>query len=153
VIGSYIHTGGQIGVLLEVSAYPAVADKDEFKTLVRDIAMQVAAANPQFVAKNGVPADLLEKERDIQRERARGEGKPEKMVDKIAEGRMSKFYEEICLLEQPFIRENTISVGELIRTAGTKLGGTINIARFVRFKVGDAGDVPGVQESPLPVTA
>ncbi len=153
-IGHYIHTGSQIGVLLEVKTNSdSAAQKEEFKTLVRDIAMQVAAANPQFVGKEDVPADLLEKERSIQRERALNEGKPEKMVDKIAEGRMSKFYEEICLLEQPFIRENTISVSELIRTAGSKLGDTITISRFVRYKVGDSLDAPGVQESPLPVTA
>lgn len=154
VAGSYIHTGGQIGVLLEVKTGSSdFVQKDDFKILVRDIAMQVAAANPQCVSKENVAADVLEKERDIQRERARGEGKPEKMIDKIAEGRMSKFYEEVCLLEQPFIRENTISVGELLRSASAKLGGNISIARFVRFKVGDTGDAPGVQESPLPVTA
>jgi elongation factor Ts len=95
----------------------------------------------------------LQKEREIQRERARGEGKPEKMLDKIVDGRLTKFYEEICLLDQPFIRENTISVGELIKTAAGKLGGSIDVARFERFKVGDAGDVAGVEESPLPVTA
>ncbi len=127
--------------------------KDEFKTLARDLAMQIAAANPQFVKKEDVPASLLEKERAIQRERALNEGKPEKMVDKIAEGRMSKFYEESCLLEQPFIRENTISVGDLIRSAGSKLGETITVSRFVRYKVGDALDTPGVEQSPLPVTA
>jgi elongation factor Ts len=97
-------------VLLEVSTpNQALTGKEEFQGLVRDIAMQVAAASPQFVSKDKVPADVLEKEREIQRARALGEGKPEKMVDKIAEGRMSKFYEEVCLLEQPFIRENTIS--------------------------------------------
>jgi elongation factor Ts len=154
VIGSYIHQGSQIGVLLEVdTSSEDITQKDEFKTLVRDIAMQVAAANPQFVSKENVPADLLKKEREIQRDRALAEGKPEKMVDKIAEGRLGKFFEEVCLLEQPFIRDNTISVGELIRTASTKLGANLNIARFVRFKVGDAMDVPGVQESPVPVTA
>ncbi len=154
VIGNYVHTGAQIGVLLEVETPSApVTGKDEFKTLVRDIAMQIAAASPQFVRKEDVPAQLLDKEREIQRERARGEGKPEKMVDKIAEGRMSKFYEEVCLLEQPFIRENTVSVGELIRTAGAKLGGNLTISRFVRYKVGDASDPSGAQESPLPVTA
>jgi elongation factor Ts len=115
--------------------------------------MQIAAAAPQYVSKEDVAKELLERERDIQRERARGEGKPEKMLDKIVDGRMSKFYEEICLLEQPFIRENTISVGELIRTEGAKLGDTIKVARFVRYKVGDVMDAPGVQESPLPVTA
>lgn len=154
VAGHYIHTGGQIGVLLEVNTTSVeVLRKPEFHTLVRDIAMQIAASAPQCVSKEDVPKNLLDKERDIQRERARGEGKPEKMLDKIVEGRMSKFYEEICLLEQPFIRENTISVGDLIRTAGTKLGGDIHVARFVRYKVGDAMDAPGVQESPLPVTA
>ena len=153
VVGSYVHTGSQIGVLLQVGAPGQVSGKDEFKTLLRDVAMQVAAANPQCVGRENVAADVLEKERGIQRERARGEGKPDKMLDKIVEGRMSKFYEEVCLLEQPFIRENTISVGELIKTAASKLGGEIRVERFVRFKVGDAGDAPGVQESPLPVTA
>jgi elongation factor Ts len=154
VVGSYIHTGGQIGVLLEVATSEAsLGSKDEFKGLIRDLAMQVAAASPQYVNKDKVPADVLEKERGIQRARALGEGKPEKMVDKIAEGRMSKFYEEVCLLEQPFIRENTVSVGELVKTAAAKLGGTVEVTRFTRFKVGDAADAPGVAESPLPVTA
>jgi elongation factor Ts len=153
-IGSYVHTGAQIGVTLEVNTSGALATETlEFKTLIRDIAMQVAAAHPQFVGKDEVPADVLKKEREIQRERALSEGKPEKMVDKIAEGRMAKFYEEVCLLEQPFIKENTVSMGELIKTASGKLGGVIQIGRFARYKVGDAGDAPGVQESPLPVTA
>jgi elongation factor Ts len=154
VVGNYIHTGSQIGVLLEMAtANGNASGKDEFKTLVRDIAMQVAAAHPQFVTREQVPAALVEKERDIQRERARGEGKPEKMVDKIAEGRMSKFYEEVCLMEQPFIRENTVSIAELIKTVGTKIGDAISVNRFERFKVGDSGDAPGVEGSPLPVTA
>jgi elongation factor Ts len=151
-IGHYIHAGAQIGVLLEI-ATAAGAGHDEFKTLVRDIAMQVAAAHPLFVGKEQVPAALVARERDIQRDRALNEGKPEKMVDKIAEGRMSKFYEEVCLLEQPFIRENTISIAELIKTTGAKIGGAISIVRFERYKVGDFGDAPGVQESPLPVSA
>jgi elongation factor Ts len=154
VVGHYVHTGGQIGVLLEVNtSSDEVIHKPEFHTLVRDVAMQIAAAAPQSVSKEDVSKELLDKERDIQRERARGEGKPEKMLDKIVEGRMSKFYEEICLLEQPFIRDNTISVGELIRTAAAKLGASVTVVRFVRYKVGDVTDAPGVQESPLPVTA
>jgi len=153
VVGSYVHTGSQIGVLLEVEAPAALLEKPEFKTLVHDIAMQIAAANPQCVSRDEVPSDLLAKEREIQRDRARGEGKPEKMLDKIIEGRLGKFYEEICLLDQPFIRENTISVGELIKTAASRLGGDIRVARFERFKVGDAADTVGVQESPIPVTA
>jgi elongation factor Ts len=154
-VGHYIHTGSQIGVLLEVNTGgPETTAKDDFKTLVRDLAMQVAAAAPQFVSKENVDASILSKEREIQRERARGEGKPEKMLDKIVEGRLSKFYEEICLLEQPFIRENSVTIAELIRNTGAKTADSqISVARFVRFKVGDAGDTPGVQESPLPVTA
>ncbi len=153
-IGFYIHTGSQIGVLLEIGTKTGAGfENQEFKTLLRDIAMQIAAANPQFVGREDVPAEVVEKERAIQRERAVNEGKPEKMADKIAEGRMGKFYEEVCLLEQPFIRENTVSVGELLRTAGSKLNETITIKRFVRYKVGDAQDAPGVGESPLPVTA
>ena len=121
--------------------------------LVRDLAMQVAAADPQFVRREDVTAAAIEKEKDIARARALGEGKPEKMLDKIAEGRMSKFYEEVCLLEQPFIRENSITVSDLIKAAGSKIGDTITVARFVRYKVGDSGDAPGVEQSPLPVTA
>ena len=154
VVGHYVHTGSQIGVLLQVNTSSAgLTGKDDFQKLVHDIAMQVAAANPQFVGREDVPADVLERERAIQRDRALNEGKPEKMVEKIAEGRMSKFYEEVCLLEQPFIRENTISVADLIKSAASKLGGNLSVSRFVRYKVGDALDAPGVQESPLPVTA
>ena len=154
VVGHYIHTGSQIGVLLEVGATKAEsAAKEEFKTLVRDLAMQVAAAHPQVVSREQLPAALVAKEMDIQRDRVRAEGKPEKMLDKIAEGRMSKFYEEVCLLEQPFIRENTITITDLIKSANGKIGDTVTVARFVRYKVGDAGDAPGVQASPLPVTA
>lgn len=150
VVGSYIHQGSQIGVLLQLSVSgDKFTQSDEFKALVRDLAMQVAAANPQYVGRNDVPADVLDKERDIQRDRARGEGKPEKMLDKIVDGRLSKFYEEFCLLDQPFIRENTISVSELMRTESAKLGGSVSVERFVRFKVGDAGDAPGVQASPV----
>lgn len=154
VIGNYIHTGGQIGVLLEVNTGTSeVTTNGEFQALVHDIAMQIAAAAPQWVSKQDVEKNVLEGERDIQRERARSEGKPEKMLEKIVDGRMSKFYEELCLLEQPFIRENTISVAELIRNASAKLGDNVSVSRFIRYKVGDAMDAPGVQESPLPVTA
>ncbi len=154
VIGHYIHTGAQIGVLLEVNTAKADSHaKDEFKALVHDLALQLAAAHPQVVSRDQLPADLVAKELDIQRDRVRAEGKPEKMLDKIAEGRMSKFYEEVCLLEQPFIRENTITVTDLIKTAAAKIGDTVTVARFVRYKVGDTGDAPGVEASPLPVTA
>lgn len=138
LIGTYIHHGGQIGVLVEVNCESDfVARTDDFQELVHDIAMHIAATDPQFVRKEDVSEDVLNKERDIQRARALNEGKPEKMVDKIVEGRMAKFFEEICLLEQPFVKEGTVSVGALIKTKIAKLGENITVSRFVRFKVGD----------------
>jgi elongation factor Ts len=138
VIASYIHPGAQLGVLIEVNCESDfVARTDDFQELVHDLAMQVAAADPQFIRKEDVTAAALDKERDIQRARALSEGKPEKMVDKIVEGRLNKFYEEVCLYEQPFIKENTTTVADLIRTKIAKLGENISVSRFVRFKVGD----------------
>lgn len=139
VIGSYIHSGSQLGVLVEINCESDfVARTDDFNDLVKDIAMQIAAADPQFIRREDVTAAAIEKEKDIQRARALNEGKPEKMVEKIIEGRMSKFYEEICLLDQPFIKDNTMKVEDLIKTKIAKLGENISVARFVRFKVGDA---------------
>jgi elongation factor Ts len=112
--------------------------------------MQVAAADPQFIRKEDVTKDVLERERDIQRGRALQEGKPEKMVDKIIEGRMSKFYEEICLYEQPFIRDNATTVGDLIKSAIAKLGENISVSRFVRFKVGEAALIEETAEQSAP---
>jgi elongation factor Ts len=139
VVGSYIHAGSQLGVLIEVNCESDfVARTDDFQNLVRDLAMQVAAADPQFIRKEDVTPEVLEKERDIQRGRALQEGKPEKMADKIVEGRMSKFYEEVCLYDQPFIRENSTTVGDLIKSVIAKVGENISVSRFVRFKVGEA---------------
>ncbi len=138
LIGSYIHHGGQLGVLVEVNCESDfVARTDDFKELVHDIAMHVAAADPRYIGKDDVDQAALEKERDIQRARALLEGKPEKMVDKIVEGRMAKFYEEVCLLEQPFVKEASLTVGQLVKTKIAKLGENITVSRFVRFKVGD----------------
>jgi elongation factor Ts len=100
--------------------------------------MHIAAADPRFIRKEDVTEDVLEKEKDIQKARALAEGKPEKMIEKITEGRMAKFYEEICLLEQPFVKEATLTVGQLVKTKIAKLGENISVARFVRFKVGDS---------------
>jgi elongation factor Ts len=139
LVGSYIHQGGQLGVLVEVNCESDfVARTDLFQELVHDIAMHIAAADPRFVRKEDVTAELLDKERDIARARALAEGKPEKILDKIVEGRLGKFYEEVCLLEQPFVKEATLTIGQLIKTKIAKLGENISIARFVRFKVGDA---------------
>jgi elongation factor Ts len=148
VIGTYIHPGAQLGVLIEVNCESDfVARTGDFQELVHDLAMQVAAADPQFVRKEEVTQAVLDKERDIQRARALAEGKPEKIVDKIAEGRMAKFYEEVCLYEQPFIKENTTTIADLIRGKIAKLGENISVSRFVRFKVGDAAQTEGQVET------
>jgi elongation factor Ts len=139
VVGSYIHAGAQLGVLVEVNCESDfVARTDDFQELVRDVAMHIAAADPQFVRKEEVTEAALAKEKDIQRARALNEGKPEKMVDKIVEGRMAKYFEEVCLYEQPFVKENTITIDQLIKTKIAKLGENITVSRFARFKVGDA---------------
>jgi elongation factor Ts len=148
VIGSYIHPGAQLGVLIEVNCESDfVARTDDFQELVKDLAMQVAAADPQFVRREEVTEAALAKEREIQRARAINEGKPEKMADKIVEGRMNKYFEEVCLYEQPFIKENTTTVAEVIKTKIAKLGENISVSRFVRFKVGDsaAAETPAAE--------
>ena len=138
VIGTYIHTGAQMGVLIEVNCESDfVARTADFQELVKDLAMQVAAADPQFVRREDVTEAAIAKEKDIARARAIADGKPEKILDKIVEGRLAKYYEEVCLMEQPFIRENTTTVADLIKTKIAKLGENISVARFVRFKVGD----------------
>src|SRR5690349_5599928 len=139
LIGCYIHHGGQLGVMVEVNCESDfVARTDDFQELVHDVAMHIAASDPKFIRKEDVTQEAIDKEKDIQRARALNEGKPEKMVDKIIEGRMGKFYEEICLLEQPFVKEATLTVGQLVKTKIAKLGENISIARFTRFKVGDS---------------
>src|SRR5277367_5615699 len=138
IIGSYIHPGSQLGVLVEVNCESDfVARTDDFQELVKDLAMQVAAADPKFVRREDVTEAALAVEREIQRARAINDGKPEKMADKIVEGRMNKYFEEVCLYEQPFIKENTTTIQEVIKTKIAKLGENISVSRFVRFKVGD----------------
>lgn len=150
LIGSYIHSGGQLGVLVEVNCESDfVARTADFQELVHDIAMHIAAADPRYVRQEDVPPEVLEKETEIQRGRALFEGKPEKMVDRVVEGRMTKFYEEVCLLEQPFVKEASLTVGQLIKTKIAKLGENITVSRFIRYKVGDvAAAEAGEQEPP-----
>ena len=139
LIGCYIHHGGQLGVMVEINCESDfVARTDDFQELVHDIAMHIAASDPKFIRKEDVTQDVMDKEKDIQRARALGEGKPEKMVDKIVEGRLAKYFEEVCLYEQPFIKENTTTISDLIKGKIAKLGENISVSRFVRFKVGDA---------------
>jgi elongation factor Ts len=151
VIGSYIHPGSQLGVLVEVNCESDfVARTDDFQQLVKDLAMQIAAADPQFIRKEDVTPEALHKEKEIQKGRALQEGKPEKMIDKIVEGRMNKFYEEVCLYEQPFIRENSTTVGDLIKAMIAKVGENISVSRFVRFKVGEAALIEETAEQSPP---
>lgn len=139
-VGSYIHTGGKLGVLVEVNCESDfVARTDDFQQLVHDIAMHIAAADPRYIRKEDVSEEDIAKEKEIQRGRALQEGKPEKVVDKIVEGRMGKFYEEICLYEQPFVKDNSITVKELITSLIAKLGENVVVSRMARFKVGEAG--------------
>ena len=143
--GVYIHPGAQLGVLIEVGAskaetFAAAAD------LIRDLAMQIAAADPRFIRREEVTADVIEKEKDIQKARAMAEGKPAAVAEKIVEGRMGKFYEEICLLEQPFIKDNALSVTQMIAAKGKELGDTMTINRFFRFKVGETAPAETTEE-------
>ncbi|MGA2598409.1 MAG: translation elongation factor Ts [Bryobacteraceae bacterium] len=151
VIASYIHPGSQLGVLVEVNCESDfVARTDDFQGLVKDIAMQVAAADPQFIRREDVTKEALDKEMDVQRGRAKQEGKPDKMIEKIVEGRMNKYYEEVCLYEQPFIKENTTTVADLIKAKIAKLGENISVSRFVRFKVGEAVQIEETAETAPP---
>lgn len=139
LVGTYIHTGGKLGVLVEVNCESDfVARTADFQQLVHDIAMHIAAADPRYIRKEDVSEEDIAKERDIQRGRALQEGKPEKVVDKIVEGRMGKFYEEICLYEQPFVKDNSITVKELITNLIANVGENVIVSRMARFKVGEA---------------
>ena len=140
-VASYIHAGGKIGVLVEVNCESDfVARTDDFKELVHDIAMHIAASDPKFVRKEDVTSEAYEREKDVYRSQAASTGKPPQVVEKIVEGKMAKFYEEVCLYEQPFIKDQTISIAQLIAGKIGKLGENIAVRRFARFKVGDAGE-------------
>ena len=137
LVDSYIH-GGRIGVLVEVnSETDFVAKNDEFKSFVRDIAMQVAAVAPKYVSREEVPTEEVEHERKVLTEQARGENKPEHIIEKMVEGRLEKFYEEICLLDQDFIKDSDKKIRDILNDLIAKIGENIKIRRFVRFEVGE----------------
>ena len=137
-VASYIHAGGKIGVLLEINCESDfVARTDAFKELLHDISMHIAASDPKYIRREDVTAEDFEREKEIYRAQAATTGKPANVVEKIVEGKMSKFYEEVCLLDQPFIKEQTISVGQLIASKIGTLGENISVRRFARFKVGE----------------
>src|SRR3989475_8147115 len=146
-VSSYIHAGGKIGVLVEVNCESDfVARTEDFKELVHDIAMHIAASDPKFIRKEDVTPEAYEREKDIYRSQAAATGKPPQVVEKIVEGKMGKFYEEVCLYEQPFIKDQTISISQLIASKIGKLGENIAVRRFARFKVGDAGETIAISK-------
>ena len=137
-VGTYIHAGGKIGVLVEVNCESDfVARTDDFQDLLKDIAMHIAATDPRYIRREDVTPEDLDREKEIYRAQAAQTGKPAPVVEKIVEGKMSKFYEEVCLLEQPFIKEQTVSIQDMIAAKVGKLGENITVRRFARFKVGD----------------
>jgi len=146
-VANYIHAGGKIGVLVEVNCESDfVARTEDFKELVHDIAMHIAASDPKFVRKEDVTPEAYEREKDIYRAQAAATGKPPQVVERIVEGKMSKFYEEVCLYEQPFIKDQTVSISQLIATKIGKLGENISVRRFARFKVGDVGETIAISK-------
>ncbi|HIE93346.1 MAG TPA: translation elongation factor Ts [Acidobacteria bacterium] len=141
VVGSYIHTGGQVGVLVEVGCESDfVARTDEFQALVREIAMHIAAANPSYGTRAEVPEADVEREKSIFRAQFKDSNKPPAIVDKIVEGKLNSYYEQIVLIDQPSIRDPKTSIGDLVTAAIAKMGENITIARFARFKIGEASD-------------
>lgn len=138
IVDSYIHGNGRIGVLVEVNCETDfVAKTDQFKDFVRDIAMQIAASNPQYVNREEVPQEIIDREKEVLRAQALNEGKPEKIVDKMVEGRIEKYYKEICLLDQPFIKDSDKSVQDIVNEQIATIGENISIRRFVRYEKGE----------------
>lgn len=142
LVDAYIHSGGKIGVLVEVNCESDfVARSQEFRSFVHDLAMHITAAEPRYVSKDEVTEEVLAKEREIALEQAKNDpknaNKPQQVLDKIVEGRMSKFYQEVCLMEQPFVKDQNINVGDLVTQMVQKTGENIKVRRFVRFKMGE----------------
>jgi elongation factor Ts len=138
LVSAYIHAGGKIGVLVEVNCETDfVARTEDFQTFVKNTAMQVAATNPQYIIREEVPPEVLEKERDIYRTQALEEGKPEKVIDKIVSGKLERFFAEVCLLEQTYIKDPDLTVKEVLDALIAKVGENISIRRFARFQLGE----------------
>ena len=138
IVEAYIHGGGRIGVLVEVNCETDfVANTNEYKGFCKDIAMQIAAANPEYLTREEVPADVIEREKTVARQQAINDGKPEKILDKIVEGRLEKFYKEVCLMEQPYIKDTDLTIEKYQTEQIAKIGENISIRRFARFVVGE----------------
>ena len=141
LVGTYVHPGAQVGVLVEINCESDfVARTDDFQTLVKEVSMHVAAANPLYVTRDEVPADDLDREREIFRAQFKDSDKPPPIVDKIVDGKLNSYYEQVVLLDQPSIRDPKTTIGELVKAAIAKLGENITVSRFARFKVGDAAE-------------
>jgi elongation factor Ts len=140
-VAVYIHMGGKIATMVEINCETDfVAKTDQFQTFAKDVAMQVTAANPSYVKREDVPVEVREKEKNIYRIQAKEAGKPEKILDKIADGKLEKFYQEVCLLEQPFIKNPDISIKDLLEDLISKMGENIVVRRFVRYQLGETVD-------------
>ena len=138
MVSSYIHAGGKMGVLVEVNCETDfVAKTEDFQTFVKNIAMHIAAANPQYIRREEIPGEVLDRERAIYRTQAQEAGKPQKIIDKIVEGKMERFYSEVCLLEQTYVRAPDLTIKELLDAMIAKIGENISIRRFARFQLGE----------------
>lgn len=138
IVGAYIHPGSRLGVLVEINCETDfVAKTEEFKTLVKELAMQIAASNPLVIRREDLPQGTVEKEKEIYRNQALNEGKKEEIIERVVKGRMEKFYREVCLLEQPYIKDEEKRVQDLLDESIAKLGENITISRFARFKLGE----------------
>jgi elongation factor Ts len=152
LVGSYIHAGGKIGVLVEINCESDfVARTEAFQQLCHDVAMHIAALDPRYVRREEVTSDMLDKEREIYRAQALATGKPENVVERIVTGKMEKFYEENCLYEQHYIKDEGVTIGEMVSNAIAKLGENISIRRFSRFKVGEVTGAAGSESVTAPV--
>jgi len=154
LVGHYIHAGGKIGVIVEVNCESDfVARTEAFQQLCNDIAMHIAAIDPRYLRREEVTHEMLEREREIYRDQAKATGKPEAVIERIVTGKMEKFYEENCLYEQHYIKDESVTIGEMITQAIAKLGENVAVRRFVRFKVGEVAGGAASAEVAAPVTA
>jgi elongation factor Ts len=152
LVGHYIHAGGKIGVIVEINCESDfVARTEAFQQLCHDVAMHIAALDPRYLRREEVTSEMLDRERDIYKEQAKATGKSEQVVEKIVTGKMEKFYEENCLYEQHYIKDESVTIGEMISQAVAKLGENISVRRFVRFKVGEVSGTGPTESAPIAV--
>ncbi|MGQ0734575.1 MAG: translation elongation factor Ts [Acidobacteriota bacterium] len=141
IVGHYIHMGGKVGVLVEVNCETDfVARTTDFQSLAKELAMHIAAAAPQYVKRDDIPSDVLDKEREIYRAQFADTGKPAHVIDKIAEGKLESYFAQVCLLDQPSVRDPNVTIGQMVTSAAAKTGENVTVSRFVRFKLGELAE-------------